>query len=74
MAFYFCRMKESMAQDHDKAADGRHADDEDAQQAQRGEVRPLGAEPGTDHESGERLDEDREVEPTVEEIAETAGR
>ena len=74
MAFYFCRMKESMAQDHDEAADGGYADDEDAQQAQRGEVRPLGAEPGTDHESGERLDEDREVEAAVEEIAEAAGR
>lgn len=62
----------SVEQDHDEAADGRHADDEDAKQGQRGEVRHLRTEPGADHEAGERLDEDREVEPTVEEVAQAA--
>ena len=62
----------SVEQDHDEAADGRHADNEDAKQGQRGEVRHLRTEPGADHEAGERLDEDREVEPTVEEVAQAA--
>ena len=65
---------QSVEQDHDEAAEGGHADDEDAQQAQRGEVCPLGAELGANHESGERLEKDREVEAAVEEITEATGR
>ena len=61
-----------MKEDHDDAADRRHADDAELQKGQRREVRPLGAEPGADHEAEQGLHEDDRLEMPAHEIAEAA--
>ena len=47
---------------HDGAADRRHGDDAEFQDGHRGEVGAFRTEPGADHEAGEGLEEDGEVE------------
>lgn len=47
---------------HNRAANRRHGDDAEFQHGHGGEVGAFGAEPGANHEAGEGLEKDGEVE------------